>query len=651
MKNKINYRPEIDGLRCLAVVSVILYHYDFSFNGMKFFTGGYIGVDIFYVISGYLITSIILRGLKKNDFSLLHFYERRIRRLLPALIFVIFLILPLAWFKLLPLELEKFFLSISFTSFFISNLYFWNIGEVYGAVSSVYEPLLHTWSLAVEEQFYIFYPFFIFVIFYFLKRQFNLYFLIIFFLSLIFAQYFSVSHPTFNFYMLFGRVWELLAGAFVAKNEQEISRMKIKSHSNFFCGIGIALLIISFFYFDKDTQHPSILTIIPVLSTAILILFLHYNHYFKNILSSKLFVNTGLISYSLYLWHYPLYSFFIRFNYWENNNYTKIVLIAFTFMLAIATYFFIEKPCRSSKKKFKNIAFGIISSLIFLNLLTYIVFKNNGFEGRLKLSNLQKNFINYSSHPENFDITSEIKKQNIIVIGNSHAKDFYQILRLKKDVSKEYNIHLLHIQIKCLEQAIIKRFDYCLNKLDFESQNIFQKQLKKLNNSEIVILKTRWSQSDIDSLSSLIKLKNLRNKRIIIVNSSPEFDFKSNNSYEIEKHNLNLLQQRLLDVSPPLDQFILLNNRVPKKKERVKLENFYYEKLKLNELKMINSSLLELSKVLKLEYYDLFNKICSNELRNCKIINDDKKLFLDDNGHFTKFGKSFVSRKLEDFLK
>ena len=107
----------------------------------------------------------------------------------------------------------------------------------------------------------------------------------------------------------------------------------------------------------------------------------------------------------------------------------------------------------------------------------------------------------------------------------------------------------------------------------------------------------------------------------------------------------------MLDVSPPLDRFILLNNRVPKKKERVKLENFYYEKLKLNELKMINSSLLELSKVLKLEYYDLFNKICSNELRNCKIINDDKKLFLDDNGHFTKFGKSFVARKLEDFLK
>ena len=648
MKKNLSYRPEIDGLRCVAVLSVIFYHFDFTFSGNRIFEGGYIGVDIFYVISGYLITSIILRGLQNKNFSLIYFYERRIRRLIPALVFVIFLTLPLAWVKLLPLELVNLFSSISFTSFFISNFYFWNAGDIYGAVSSIYEPLLHTWSLAVEEQFYIFYPFLIFIIFFFLKKNFNTYFLILFFLSLIFSQYFSLKHPTFNFYMLFGRIWELIAGALIAHNEKYLINIKIKKFHNLFCLLGIFMLGFSLLLFDKNTLHPSIITIIPVLGTVLLILFLNLNKFFKKLLSSKILVGVGIISYSLYLWHYPLYSYFIRFSSIDNNNLNKLVLVLITFLLSIFTYFFIEKPCRQKKYKFKKIFFGLIFSLLLLNSFTFVVHKNNGFDDRLELSNFQKKFINYN----NFDFFEDqkkidVNKKNLLVVGNSHAKDFYNILFLNKDLTQLYNIKILHIQISCLEEAIINNYDYCLKRLDFKSQQKFIEQFKNLKKANVIVFKTRWSKKDINSLDNLLNMEILKNKRIVIVNTSPEFSF-SNNLIKIEYDFKNSLKQRLYDVSSPIDKFVILNDRLPKKNENQSLERFYFKSLK--EIKDLNSMLFEKSKKLKVEYYNFYNKICFDFKKNCKVIYNDEKIYLDNTGHFTESGKKFISSNMKDFL-
>ena len=656
MKNNLNYRPEIDGLRCVAVLSVIFYHFNFNFNGIRILEGGFIGVDIFYVISGYLITSIILKGLENNNFSLIAFYQRRIRRLLPALLFVIVLILPLAWLKLLPTEIINFFNSISFTSFFLSNFYFWNIGEVYGATSGVYEPLLHTWSLAVEEQFYIFYPFFIFMIFFLLKKKFNLYFLILFFFSLLFADYFSTKHSTFNFYMLPARVWELLVGALIAKNEKYISNLKINTYSNLLCSIGIFFVFTSFLIFDKNIKHPSFYTLLPVIGAGILIMFLKSSKIFKTIFSSKLFVGVGLISYSLYLWHYPLYSFFIRISSIDSSdNFNKFILFLITIFLSIMTYFFIEKPCRNKDNRFKRILILISIVILSLNIFTYIVTNKNGFKNRLELTKFQENFIFGENlkkiKSNNTKNKKEKNSKNIIVIGNSHAKDFFNILNLRKDITDDYNVNLLHIQIRCLEKAILSNFDYCLKKLDFKAQKKFQEQLQYLENSSIIILKTRWTDADIKSLKTLSKIKKFQNKKIIIVISAPEFRFKLEPEFPIaKKDDLNSLQRRLFEVSSPIEQFVILNGRIPKKNENEKLEHYYYNSLNIENLRKNNFLLFKESQAIKIKYYDVFSKVCDNSNKNCEIIYNNRKVFLDKNGHFSKAGKELISKKIGDLI-
>ena len=211
---KIIYRPEIDGLRAIAVISVILFHLQININGYQFFRGGYIGVDVFFVISGYLISSIIFKELfKTGNFSFMKFYERRIRRILPVLIFVIIISIPIAWLYLYPNNLVDFSKSILSSLGFISNHYFHHSANAYAAESSLLLPFLHTWSLSIEEQFYIIFPITIFFIFKYFKNY--LIHIIIFtlFVSLIIAEWASWNYTVANFYFLPTRVWELLAGS------------------------------------------------------------------------------------------------------------------------------------------------------------------------------------------------------------------------------------------------------------------------------------------------------------------------------------------------------------------------------------------------------------------------------------------------------
>ena len=214
---KLNYRPEIDGLRAIAVVAVIFYHAQITIFGYRFFKGGFIGVDIFFVISGYLITSIILKELLTNgSFSFKHFYERRIRRILPALLFVMLVSLPFAWIYLLPSSFVDFSKSILYSLGFSSNFYFYYSGQQYGAESGLLKPFLHTWSLSIEEQYYILFPIVLLIIY----KYFNKYLIQIlilgFIISLGLAEWGNRNYPSLNFYILPTRGWELLAGSILA---------------------------------------------------------------------------------------------------------------------------------------------------------------------------------------------------------------------------------------------------------------------------------------------------------------------------------------------------------------------------------------------------------------------------------------------------
>ena len=217
---KINYRPEIDGLRAIAVLFVILYHAEISLYNKIIFQFGFIGVDIFFVISGYLITSVIFKELNlTKNFSFLNFYERRARRLLPALFFVMLSSLPLAWFYLLPNSFLDYSKSIIYSVFFSSNFYFHFTGLEYGAPDSLLKPFLHTWSLSVEEQFYIIFPILLVICFKYFKKYLLNAILILFFLSLFSAEWSARVNPSANFYFLYSRMWELLAGSLLSYYE------------------------------------------------------------------------------------------------------------------------------------------------------------------------------------------------------------------------------------------------------------------------------------------------------------------------------------------------------------------------------------------------------------------------------------------------
>ncbi|MGH1456466.1 MAG: acyltransferase family protein [Alphaproteobacteria bacterium] len=380
----LKYRPEIDGLRAIAVIAVIIYHAQFIIGGQKFLSGGYLGVDIFFVISGYLITFIIQSQIQDGSFSFMGFYERRIRRILPALFVVVLASFPIAWMVMLPQDISDYASSILSALVFGSN--FWFLQEdSYAAAPSLLKPFLHTWSLSVEEQFYIFFPIILLVI----NQYFKIYIwhtlIGLFCVSIILAEYGSRYHPDAAFYLLHARGWELLVGAFLAKLELEKGRHHNGPILRILCPvIGLALLAACFVFFDdQTTRHPSLITLLPIIATALIIRFAGGNEPVTLILSSKAFVFVGLISYSLYLWHYPIFAFG-RISDFMIAPMDKIYLCVLCIFLSVVTYKFIEQPFRNKVVISRRwLMVCIIGSAIVITSISTFLIVEDGYPRRL----------------------------------------------------------------------------------------------------------------------------------------------------------------------------------------------------------------------------------------------------------------------------
>ena len=363
---KLKYRPEIDSLRAISVLGVIVYHSKIYFFGELFFQGGYFGVDIFFVISGYLITSIIYEDLNKNKFSLKKFYIKRCRRIFPALIFTILISLLLSWYSVMPVSFIEYAKSIISSLIFVSNYYFYFSGLEYGAVSGLLKPLLHTWSLAIEEQFYIIFP--LLFIFGFTKFRKNLilYLGIILFVSFITAIYYSDFAPNFNFYFIGSRAWELLVGSLLFLFSQR-SNLKIKTiYSNLITFFGLLLIFISF-QFNYDTNPtPNLNTLIPLFGASIIIFTFKKEGFLNLLFVNKFVLKIGLISYSLYLLHYPIFAF-VRANRLAHSNIDYFFVALIIFLLSYISYRFVEKPFRNFDFiKDKSLMKTLIGSTILL---------------------------------------------------------------------------------------------------------------------------------------------------------------------------------------------------------------------------------------------------------------------------------------------
>ncbi len=383
----MKYRAEIDGLRAVAVIPVILYH-----AGFNLFSGGFVGVDVFFVISGYLITTIIHDEIQNNTFSIAHFYERRARRILPALLFICLVCLPFAWFWMLPAAFKDFGQSLIAVNLFSSNILFSRESGYFAAVAEL-KPLLHTWSLAVEEQFYLFFPLILLALRRFRDTSLLGVLALISLLSLGLAEFASRAYPTANFYLLVTRAWELGIGALLAIAMPTMRKPGALLEQGLPV-VGMLLIGFAIFYFDASLPFPGIWGLIPVLGTALIIAYATPATFVARALSLKPVVTIGLLSYSAYLWHQPLFAF-ARITMVDSTS-VYLLLSAASIALAYFTWRFIEAPFRNkhnfSRRQILRMSVSTAAVLIAIGA--------------------------YISHNDGFDYRYNDQQQNILAFGD-----------------------------------------------------------------------------------------------------------------------------------------------------------------------------------------------------------------------------------------
>lgn len=333
------YRADIDGLRAIAILPVVFFHAGFGFA-----QGGFVGVDVFFVISGYLITSLVHREMLAGEFSLARFYERRVRRLFPALFAMLSACAVVAAWLLLPQDLRYFGGSLFATTLFSSNIFFW-LEAGYFDVAAERKPLLHTWSLAVEEQFYLLFPFFLLLVLRYLPRRLVAVIGAVTVVSLLTSEWMLRNSDSAAFYLAPFRAWELGLGAslaLIAPRTRHDNR-----YAEAFAWLGLALISASVAAFSWQTPFPGLHALVPAVGAALVIWSgSRASTHAARILSARPLVFTGLISYSLYLWHWPLLVFARHFAIRELTAAERLGVLLASVVLAMASWRYIERPFR-----------------------------------------------------------------------------------------------------------------------------------------------------------------------------------------------------------------------------------------------------------------------------------------------------------------
>lgn len=451
--SSLAYRPDIDGLRAVAILSVVISH---AFP--EILAGGFIGVDIFFVISGYLISTIIIKSLQEESFSIIYFYKRRIIRIFPALVTVLSCALLLGWFSLFSDEFKQVGKHAAGGSIFIANIIIWKDINYFDNAAQL-KPLLHLWSLGIEEQFYIIFPFLLIFC-----KKINISFLRVslavcicsFILSLYYT--FSFSNQPAAFYSPISRCWELAAGVIVSCLSARNNKFPLKLR-NIQALCGTVLICIGLIFISEKSKFPGLIVLIPVVGSALFIFAGADAWINKVIISNNFFVWIGLVSYPLYLWHWPILSW-LRIgisdgSYRDILIFNKFIALAVAFILAIFTYKYIESPIRFGDKK--NIwSMILFVAMIFIGASGWLIFLNNGFPKRIKLIPPSASILfSKYPHPVKTDCCGQIypdfkdswscllskpEKADIALIGDSHAMMYYQSLAKKMNNHNILNI-------------------------------------------------------------------------------------------------------------------------------------------------------------------------------------------------------------------
>jgi peptidoglycan/LPS O-acetylase OafA/YrhL len=662
---KLTYRPEIDGLRAIAIGAVILYHAQITILGHQPFKGGFIGVDIFFAISGYLITSIILKELvTTGSFSFKHFYERRIRRILPALLFVMLVSLPFAWMYLLPSNFIDFSKSILYSLGFSSNYYFWYTGHQYGAESGFLKPFLHTWSLSVEEQFYILFPIILLFTFKYFRKYLIHILVLGFIISLGLADYSSRNYSSASFYFLHTRIWELLAGSILAyfKITGKGGKIQIKILNLILPSVGLFLIGHSILFFNDKMFHPSFYTLSPIIGVCLIIWFSNENELITKILSTKLFVGIGLISYSLYLWHYPIFAFARVTEFTQGSLFNKLLVMITIILLSIISYYLIEKIFRNKKIKFKIIGFLIAIFCSVLIIFNLNIILKNGIKQRFPEMIYKINVEICKKDTGRMCNRTSSSNKKVFIMGDSIMRHISFALRDK--LINNYNF-IDTTQAGCLYFPGFDLVDIKTNRLNENCNNIYFSKLSEILHKEInsiLIISGRFpyvlSEQDFDNKEGGGNLNKSNSKYISAGDYNTIQNSFKNEFIKLSKKNNIIFIYPVPEVGWNVPN--RLNNIL---REQFK-ENNKNKKKRLKETSYVTTS-YEVYKNRTKSSFELFDSIqgdniyrvyphilfCNTIIKDRCITHDDKNVFYTDHIHPSVAGAEIISNLIMKEIK
>jgi len=619
----IAYRREVDGLRAVAVVPVVLFHAGFSGIG-----GGYAGVDVFFVISGFLITSIILAEHAAGTFTVLGFYERRVRRILPALLTVMLVSVVPAWFLLVPDVFKNFGKSMAAASVFGSNIFFW-MKSGYFAPAAEDMPLLHTWSLAVEEQYYVLFPLLLMLLVPLRQGRLTVVIGCIALASLAFTEWAWRYAPDANFYLLPSRAWELMIGALIAiaLAKRDITAVLGTRTRNVLSLVGIALVVGAFVIFDEQTPFPSLYAAIPVLGAALILAAATSDTVVGKVLGSSPFVLIGLISYSIYLWHVPLLSFAKALLLEPDSDAMRVSVIAATFVLAYLTWRFIETPfrnCHAVGRRTVFVAAGCVSAIVGGGGL--VITKNLGFPDRFssyyvafdKEAERAKSwrYVNHRDEgaQEEALVTASLPERprlKVGVAGNSHAKDAYNILYFTG-----LNLKLEPIITNFICEKLSRgsaRWKEC----NFEY--VVRPDMEW--DADLYVIAPRWSDAHVEALPRVIDRLRLLGKDVVVFGNAAEFD-------NIPRFFAKSIGFAGDDSVPNLRRIAGLAVQTLRKKRLLKLNR------RIRDIALQHGA----------TYVDRLSLLCPQF--KCRVLDDSFQYLLYDHGHMMLRGAKYVAKRL-----
>lgn len=505
---KSHYRPEVDGLRALAVIPVILFH-----AGATWIQGGFLGVDVFFVISGFLITGILLKEFDSGRFSFVNFYERRIRRIAPALLVMLAIVTVLSCFMMVPYDLKNYGQSVVATIFSANNFLLY-LTSGYWSTAADFKPLYHTWSLAVEEQYYIIAPVIMWVVHIIspknLKRYLSYTLVYALIISFIYACYETSHDRELSFLMLPSRAWELAVGGIVAVLYEKYNYKK----NEYLACIGVAMIIAGYTIFSGKVSHPGYETLTPVIGTCLYLFNSNSNRGVGHALSLKSIVVTGMMSYSLYLWHQPIFSFIRLYSTSEPTTIYYLISIPVIFIISFLSWRYVEIPFRRKESvPAKLVWSSAISCGLILSILGVVMHKTYGLQQLRPSLAYGGNPQDYVDHPKelkNKEFSVDGKK--ILVMGNSYARDFINIISTQVSVKK---LNIVYFEGNCYESISNK------NKLEHYTHN-----------ADIIIYSDNWGgetyNDSVDKLKSCYEKIKKDSRAKVIMPGTKNFGYNNN---------------------------------------------------------------------------------------------------------------------------